>query len=157
MMHFLNDGEVVHRTSNRTRIRIPQRRGNALWFAEVCTRINQLEGVTTATPNRHSATIIIRHDAGFGTENIAEALRAATSAVPEPALDIAEIGGDHFPEDHRPQDARAGEIAAIVVRWAVAVLFGTALTRVLELVAKNLIYAAVRELGWQLERGWAAV
>ncbi len=156
MMHFLNDAEVVHHTPERTRIRIPGRRGDAAWFTGACQRINQLEGVTSARHSRHNGTIVIGHASGFALEGITGALHGATLAVPRQTQDVAEIGGDYFPEDGRRVRRHAGEIAAMILQLAVAVLFGTALTHVLELVAKNLFHAAVRELGSKLEQDWTA-
>jgi hypothetical protein len=157
MMHFRNDAEVVHHTCNRTRMRVPDRRGDSLYFDAACRLISELSGVTSATANRHSASIIIRHNTEFQMECITAALHAAALAAPlEGETDIAELGGEYFPQSTERVARRTGNLAFMILQLAVALLCGAALTHVLELLAKNLMQAALRAVAAEVESGSAA-
>ena len=157
MMHFRNDAEVVHHTCNRTRMRVPDRRGDSLYFDAACRLISELSGVTSATANRHSASIIIRHNTEFQMECVTAALHGAALAVTlQSEADIAEPGGDYFPERTKRAAGHTGKFAAMILQLAVAALCGAALTHVLELLAKNLIQAALRAVAAEVESRSAA-
>ena len=157
MLHFLYDAEVVHHSCDRTRLRVPARRGDSFYLAEACRRIAELPGVTTAVSNRHNASIIIRHNDEFRMERVTEALHeAAQAAPPQRDTGLAEPGGEYFPESESRDHGRGGKLASVILQLAVAFLFGTALTHVVELVARNLFEAALRELPAEVKSGLAA-
>jgi hypothetical protein len=147
MMHFQWDAEVVHHSCDRTRLRVPHRRGDSAYLDQACRGIVRLPGVTSAVSNRHNASIIIRHNEEFRMEQVTQALHDAALAAPlAGADDVAEPGGEYFPQPEPRGQGRGSRLAAVILQLAVACLFGTALTYVLELLARNLIHAAFRQL-----------
>ena len=144
MMHFQHDAQVVHHCCNRTRLRVPGRRGDSVYLDEVCRRISELPGVTDATSNRKIGSIIIRHNGEFRMEAVTEALHGAALVVRRGEEHLAELGGEYFPE--RTRRGAGPNLAAMILQLAVAFLFGTALTHVVELLARNLIETAFRKV-----------
>lgn len=152
MMHFLHDAEIAHRTPGRVRLRIGARRGDARFFVEAGRKLAELEGVTGISTNRHSQSITIRHDDSFRLETVSEALAVAAAAS---AVDVLPAESDYC-ETAPKVRGRSGEAVAALVQLAVAVMFGGALAHVLELLARNLIQAAAREIAPALRRQFAA-
>src|SRR5579872_5325974 len=132
MMHFLHDAEIAHQTPGRIRLRVAQRRGDAEFFSEAGRAIAVLDGVTRVMTNRHSRSITILHDDSFRLESISGAL--ATVSLCER---VASQESDFCETSSGPRVAT--ETVSTLIQLAVAVLFGRALTHVLELLAKNLV------------------
>ena len=89
-------------------------------------------------------------------ECVTAALHGAALAAPQGETDIAELGGDYFPQSTERVARRTGNLAAMILQLAVAALCGAALTHVLELLAKNLMQAALRAVAAEVESGSAA-
>lgn len=151
MMHFLHDAEIAHLTPGRVRLRVGSRRGDALFFVEAGRRLAELPGVTGISTNRHSQSITIRHDGTFRLESVSAAL-AAAAAVPPMHVPPAESDYSGPSPMVRGQN---GEVVSALVQLAVAAMFGRALAHVLELLARNLIHAAARQIAPALRRQFA--
>jgi hypothetical protein len=151
MMHFLHDAEIAHLTPGRVRLRVGSRRGDAWFFAEAGRQLAELPGVIGVSTNRHSQSITIRHDGTFRLELVSDALAAAAAPT---VHGPAEFGySDSLPVVR----GAGGEVISALVQLAVAVMFGRALAHVLELLARNLIQAAARQIAPALRRRLAAV
>ena len=150
MMHFLHDAEIAHLTPGRIRLRVA-RRADALFFIEAGRRLAEVPGVTGISTNRHAQSITIRHDETFRLEAISEALAAAGAAssvqAPQAQSDYSEA---------LPVRGRGREVVSALVELAVAAMFGRALAHVLELLARNLVQAAAREIAPALRRRFAS-
>jgi hypothetical protein len=59
----------VHAVSGRTRLKIPSRRGEAAYFAQVAERLTECPGVVQVRVNSRTASVLISHQAPF--DNIA--------------------------------------------------------------------------------------
>jgi hypothetical protein len=145
MMHFFNDAEIAHRTPGRVRLRLPGKCGDASFFIEAGRRIAELEGVTGVTANRHSLSIVIRHDDTFRLESVSQAIAAAALA----RLAEAPSAETELPPSQAAVGGRGREVTAMVLQFAVAALFGRTWSHVAELLARNLLQAALREIAPQ--------
>jgi hypothetical protein len=59
----MTDAQVCHRIPGRTRIRVPERRGDAAYFADVQRALAGLEGVERCDVNPVTGSLIIEHSA----------------------------------------------------------------------------------------------
>ena len=86
---------VAHASGERTRLRVPSRRGDAGYFAACAARLAEIDGVLAVTPRALTASLLVEHDGEFGA--IADRARAAglfavqtpdaeDDPVPAPAL-----------------------------------------------------------------------
>jgi hypothetical protein len=81
--------EVVHAIPGRARLRIPARRGDAVFFASVATGLSAIPGVFHAQVRPMTASIVIRHSAplariGEAAEK-ARLFALAIAATPPPS------------------------------------------------------------------------
>jgi hypothetical protein len=56
---------IVHALPNRTRLRVPSRRGNSSYFTAVVGRLNTFSGVIEVTAEVRTASILLRHSVPF--------------------------------------------------------------------------------------------
>lgn len=150
MMHFLHDAEIAHLMPGRVRLRV-SRRADALFFIEAGRQLAEVPGVTGISTNRHAQSITIRHDATFRLEAVSEALDAAAAASP---VQVPQAQSDY--SEPLPIRERGGEVVSALVQLAIAAMFGRALAHVLELLARNLVQAAAREIAPALRRRFAS-
>jgi hypothetical protein len=72
---MLPRAHIGHRTTNRLRLRIPSRKGDADYFAAARERLSQCRGVETIEVNSVTGSVLLLHQlelhqlARFGTEN----------------------------------------------------------------------------------------
>jgi len=86
MSETLPQAELVHTIPGRSRIRIPGRRGDSVFFASVATGLSTFQGVQKVEVNPLTGSIVIHHDVPIeGIAKAAEDLRlfalAATSGT----------------------------------------------------------------------------
>ena len=53
---------VVHRTAGRLRLRLPERKGDATYFADLASAVATLPGVLATRQNLLAASLVIEHD-----------------------------------------------------------------------------------------------
>src|SRR5579864_533890 len=150
MMHFRHHAEIAHRTKDRIRLLVPSRRGDADFFAWAGRGLDGLAGVKAISTNRHSGSIVIRHDETLMLSHVAEVLSAAGVALADRNSELAIVAGLPRRRMHSRAETRA-ELAAFVLQFALAFLSGAALVQVLELLAGNFLRAAVRSIASELD------
>jgi hypothetical protein len=64
-MEILDFTVVVHRVANRVRLRVPGRRGDAVFFDRLGRTLSRSEGVLSVESNPLTASLIIRHGPTF--------------------------------------------------------------------------------------------
>lgn len=94
MADALPIAEVVHAMPGRARLRIPERRGDAVFFAAVATALSAIPGVIKAEVRPLTGSILIRH--GPPLDRIRAAAQEArlftvgnAGAVPPPTPTVA--------------------------------------------------------------------
>src|SRR5579875_402709 len=60
----LPQAELVHQLPGRLRLRVPARRGDAAFFAEMAKRLGGLAGVGAVHANPRSASLLLEHEGG---------------------------------------------------------------------------------------------
>ncbi len=53
---------IVHRLSDRLRLKIPAKRRDAAWFTDIAARLEQVPGITRVEISPTSGSLLIRHD-----------------------------------------------------------------------------------------------
>jgi hypothetical protein len=76
---------LAHASEGRTRLRVPERRGDADYFSTSAARLAEFEGVLAVTPRAVTASLLVEHESGF--DAIAERARAAGLFTLEPAAE----------------------------------------------------------------------
>lgn len=56
---------IVHSLPDRTRLRVPERRGSSDYFTQVIRHLDTCPGVTQAIANPSTASILVRHSVPF--------------------------------------------------------------------------------------------
>jgi hypothetical protein len=56
-------GVLVHHLAGRTRFRVPKKRGDAGYFANVTEQLGQCPGVTSVTGSEVTGSVLVLHDA----------------------------------------------------------------------------------------------
>jgi hypothetical protein len=74
---------TAHASAGRTRVRVPERRGDVDYFSSSAARLAEFEGVLAVTPRAVTASLLIEHEGVFGA--IAERARAEGLFALEPA------------------------------------------------------------------------
>jgi hypothetical protein len=91
MLSALPRAHVAHASGGRTRLRVPERRGDAEFFAALAARLAELEGVHDVRARALTAGLLIEHEGAF--EPIAEQARGAGLFVlEEPSADEEPAG-----------------------------------------------------------------
>ena len=62
MEHELPPAELVHTIEGRSRLRIPARRGDDVFFASVATGLSTLQGVSNVEVRSLTGSIVIHHE-----------------------------------------------------------------------------------------------
>jgi len=130
MLHFQHHVEIAHAIPGRVRLRLPQRRGHASFFAEAERRIATLDGVRSVNTNRHAGSITLHYDQEFRLESVADELAGAASVC------VAESAATIRPRNRETAPTRKAMI--MLLQLAIAVLLGRAVTHVLESFATRL-------------------
>ncbi len=77
------EARLVHAIPGRARLRLPERRGDALFFEEVAKRLEALPGVLQVSANPQTASLLLAHR-GELSELLAQAARASLFRIGEP-------------------------------------------------------------------------
>ncbi len=100
---------AVHHIRGRSRFRIPARRGDKAFFAELARRVARLPGVTRVDANPASASILIHHSADLDAL-LDEALGSDTAQLAEFVLSLPPVA--------RRLHAEVAALDGIVRRWS---------------------------------------
>ncbi len=100
---------AVHRLPGRVRLKIPSRRSDEAFFAEVERRLRRLEGVTRVHANAVTGSVLVEHKG-----EIADLAREALGSDLGELVDIA-LG---LPPVARRLNAEAQAIDTTVRRWS---------------------------------------
>jgi hypothetical protein len=74
---------TAHASAGRTRVRVPERKGDVDYFSSSATRLAEFEGVLAVTPRAVTASLLIEHEGAF--DPIAGRARAEGLFALEPA------------------------------------------------------------------------
>jgi copper chaperone CopZ len=84
------DAIVAHRTAGRLRLRVPSKKGDALYFASVRDALSAIEGVESVEVSPVTGSVLVRHTAPFAAIkaagprdlfNIVETAQTETTAL----------------------------------------------------------------------------
>jgi hypothetical protein len=90
MKDVLPQAELVHTMPGRSRLRIPERRGDAVFFASVATGLSTLQGVRKVEVSPLTGSVLIHHDVPLdGIVKAAEQLGLFMLAAPGTAPALA--------------------------------------------------------------------
>lgn len=128
----------AHRLPRRTRLKVPQRRGDTGFFLSLRRRLAACTGVVSVTAAPEAASIVVYHEPGFEWSSVrfdAMGLQQANSGA-QCACSC----------HHRAQAAGEVELGS-VCEWTLRlVLSGQPVAHLVEWVASSLIRSAVNDL-----------
>lgn len=100
---------IVHQTRDRLRLRVPSRRGNHRWFAQLKHALNAIPAVEEALCNPRTASILLTFaegDADLVLKALAELGQLAAPPTPPSAKGIAPPSNDTQPAWPGPGELR---------------------------------------------------
>ena len=132
----------VHYVPRRTRLKVPQRRGDDAFFADLERRLSALSGVQRLTVAPDNASVVVHHTPDFRWSTVrfeAMGLRPVAHAF----HDARRTGASARYSGSGPAEVNL----ASAILWVVkAICSGQVLARALELVAATLIQYAIDDL-----------
>lgn len=138
----------VHRTRERIRLRLPDRRHDTAFFAELCERLSALPGVVEVSGNPLSAGLLVRFH-----PTQAHALRAAIAATGRlqivdgppplsPGLNALRRAADRIDRSLEEQSGGSADLRTLAVLLLILLAAGQALRGQLLAPAASLLWYA---------------
>jgi hypothetical protein len=88
-MELLDFAFVVHRTADRLRLRVPGRRNDSGFFADLERKLEACDGIVSSKANPLTGSVILRHTRTFEPSTAAFARLGLACAVPEKPASLA--------------------------------------------------------------------
>jgi hypothetical protein len=138
---------MVHRTSDRMRIKVPGRRRDAIFFAALQRRLLQLDGVDGVEINSLTASVLIRHDGTVDPADL-DSFGWRLDTRTAPAIDRQSCREQGSGSDCRGRATRGGDsgVASVLLKMVLTAVSRQLAPPVVELALEVVLNAAMRSV-----------